>query len=65
MYTQGSPDEMQDQQRRRKFAPLSVIAQQYLSATFTSKGFHSRTENFDAPFKNSVFSIFFLFLKIS
>jgi hypothetical protein len=45
---------------------LCVIAQQYFSATFTSKGFHSRKENFEAPFKNSVFIlIFFFFLKIS
>jgi hypothetical protein len=40
---------------------LCVIAQQYFSATFTSKGFHSLTEKFDVPLKIMVFQFSFSF----
>jgi hypothetical protein len=40
-----------------------VIAQQYFSAIFFSLRCHSRKEEFGTPFKASLFSFFFSFLK--
>jgi hypothetical protein len=66
MCTQGNSIEVQGSTGPQHDRPVAcVIAQQYSPATFISKGFHFRKKKFGALLKNSVFSIFFYFFKIS